>query len=74
MPRVAGPSVHKHTVMNKPRERGVRAPLLLISGNWLAAAGFNIGAKYTALSDEQGRITLTVYKPAQPAPERGERS
>ena len=69
----AEPRVHKHTVMNKPRERGVRAPLLLISGNWLAAAGFNIGAKYTALNDEQGRITLTVYKPAQPAPERDER-
>lgn len=69
----AEPRVHKHTVMNKPREGGVRAPVLLISGNWLAAAGFNIGAKYTALSDEQGRITLTVYKPAQPAPERGER-
>lgn len=74
MPRAAGPRVHKHTVMNKPREGGVRAPVLLISGNWLAAAGFNIGAKYTALSDEQGRITLTVYKPAQRAPERGERS
>jgi len=58
MPRAAGPRVHKHTVLNKPRERGVRAPLLLISGNWLAAAGFGIGAKYTALSDEQGRITL----------------
>lgn len=74
MPRAAGPRVHNHTVLNKPRERGVRAPLLLISGNWLAAAGFNIGAKYSALCDEQGRITLTVYKPAQPAPERGERS
>jgi hypothetical protein len=73
MPRASGPRVHKHTVLNKPREGGVRAPVLLISGNWLAAAGFNIGAKYTALSDEQGRITLTVYKPAQPAPERGER-
>lgn len=73
MRRAAGPRVHKHTVLNKPREGGVRAPVLLISGNWLAAAGFNIGAKYTALSDEQGRITLTVYKPAQPAPERGVR-
>ena len=73
MARTAGPRVHKHTVMNKPREGGVRAPVLLISGNWLAAAGFNIGAKYTALSDEQGRITLTVYKAAQATPERGER-
>ena len=73
MPRASGPRVHKHTVLNKPREGGVRAPLLLISGNWLAAAGFNIGAKYTALSDEQGRITLTVCKPAQPARKRGER-
>ena len=73
MPRAAGPRVHKHTVMNKPRERGVRAPWLLISGTWLAAAGFNIGAKYTALSDEQGRITLTVYKPAPAARERSKR-
>ena len=73
MPRAEGPRVHKHTVLNKPREGGVRAPVLLISGNWLAAAGFNIGAKYTALSDEQGRITLTVYKPAPAARERGER-
>jgi hypothetical protein len=70
MPRVTGPRVHKHTVMNKPRERGVRVPVLLISGNWLAAAGFSIGAKYTALSEEEGRIILTVHESAPAARER----
>ncbi|MFL6246722.1 MAG: hypothetical protein ACJ74H_11900 [Thermoanaerobaculia bacterium] len=58
--------------MNKPREGGVRAPLLLISGNWLAAAGFKIGTKYTALSEEEGRLVLTVYRPA-PAADQPER-
>ena len=70
MPRPATPRVHKHTVMNKPRGGGVRAPVLLISGNWIAAAGFRIGAKYTAVSDEEGRLILTVYKPAPDAPQR----
>lgn len=70
MPRPSKPRVHKHTVMNKPRGEGVRAPVLLISGNWIAAAGFKIGAKYTAVSDEEGRLILTVYKPAPNAPQR----
>ncbi|MGN6186348.1 MAG: hypothetical protein ACTHQM_22170 [Thermoanaerobaculia bacterium] len=56
--------------MNKPRGEGVRMPVLLISGNWIAAAGFKIGAKYTAVSDEEGRLILTVYKPAPDAPRR----
>ena len=68
MQRSSKPRVHKHTVLNKPRGEGVRAPLLLISGEWVAAAGFNIGAKYTAVSDESGRLVLTVYKPAPEAP------
>jgi hypothetical protein len=70
MRRPPNPRVHKHTVMNKPRGGGVRAPVLLISGNWIAAAGFKIGAKYTAVSDEEGRLILTVYKPAPDAPKR----
>ena len=61
MPRLTKSRVHKHTVMNKPRGEGVRAPVLLISGDWIAAAGFKIGAKYTAVSDEEGRLVLTVY-------------
>ena len=57
MLRPPKPRVHKHTVMNKPRGGGVRAPVLLISGNWIAAAGFKIGAKYTAVSDEERERT-----------------
>jgi len=58
-------------VLNKPRGAGVRAPLLLISGEWIAAAGFSIGAKYTAVSEEPGRLVLTVYQPAaQPSSDR----
>ena len=67
MQRIAKPRVHKHTVLNKPRGVGVRAPLLLISGEWLAAAGFSIGAKYTAVSEEPGRLVLTVYQPVPQA-------
>lgn len=70
MGRAAKPRIHKHTVMNKPRGGGVRAPVVLISGNWLAAAGFNIGSKYTALSEEEGRLVLTVYRRAPAARNR----
>ena len=35
-----------------------------MSGKWLAAAGFEEGSRYTAISEDEGRINLTVYRPA----------
>lgn len=62
MPRRPKPHISRHTVMNKPRG-SERAPVLLLSGKWLAAGNFKIGAKYSAVVVEDGRIVLTVYKP-----------
>ena len=73
MPRASGPRVHKHTVMNKPREGGVRKPVLLISGDWVAAAGFAIGARYISFSPAEHCLVLMVYEPAPAAHDPGQR-
>ena len=63
--RNAKPHVSRHKVMDKPRG-GVRAPVLLLSGNWLAAAGFTISEQYAAVVVEPGCIVvLTLRDPAR---------
>ena len=73
MSRASGSRVHKHTVMNKPREGGVRKPVLLISGDWVAAAGFAVGARYISFSPAEHCLVLMVYEPAPTAPDPGQR-
>ena len=41
-----------------------RVPLVRMSGKWIAAAGFEEGSRYTAFCEDEGRIILTVYRPA----------
>jgi hypothetical protein len=55
--------------MNKPREGGVRKPVLLLSGEWIAAAGFAIGARYIAFSPAENCLVLMVNEPAPAADE-----
>jgi hypothetical protein len=69
--RTAKPHVSRHKVMNKPRA-GVRAPVLLLSGNWLAAAGFTISEQYAAVVVAPGCIVLlTLRDPEQSGAEHG---
>ena len=73
MPRASKSRIHQHTVMNKPREGGMRKPVLLISGNWVAAAGFAIGARYISFSPAEHCLVLMVYEPAPAVDDPGQR-
>lgn len=70
MPRTPKSHVSRHTVMNKPRRSG-RAPVLLLSGKWLAAAGFAIATEYAAVVVDPGCIVLLTLRDPAPAPEAG---
>lgn len=63
MPLRRTPSVHRYTTVYVKHD-GVRVPFVRLSGRWLEAFGFKEGAKFTAFGEEDGRLVLTVYKPA----------
>lgn len=63
MPQRRSPRVRRYTTVYVKRD-GVRVPFVRISGRWLEAFGFEEGAKFTAHGAEEGRLVLTVYKPA----------
>jgi hypothetical protein len=56
--------VHRLATVYQTKNNRERVPLILMSGKWLAAAGFEEGSRYTAFSEDEGRIILTVYRPA----------
>jgi hypothetical protein len=56
--------VHRLTTVYQTKNNRERVPLVRMSGKWLAAVGFEEGSRYTAFSEDEGRIILTVYRPA----------
>jgi hypothetical protein len=56
--------MHRLATDYQTKNNRERVPLIRMSGKWIAAAGFEEGSRYIAFSEEEGRIILTVYRPA----------